>query len=144
MKTNSEIQVEVARSLKSLMIQLRQSMDTALSPLGVTSAQYTMLAALAEQPEVSGAELARKCRVTPQTTHKMLIAIETEGWIQREKQPTNEKSVFVRLTPSGERVLNKARPARFEVVKSMLRGFSSADVQNFSIFINKCQENLDG
>lgn len=124
------------------MGQLRQEMDNALASAGITSAQCNMLVALAEEPEISGADLARKCRVTPQTIHKMLIAAEKEGWLKREKRPTNEKSIYTSLTPDGLRILSKARPVRLEVIKTMLKGFSRSEIQQFQDFAQKCSRNL--
>ena len=126
------------------MGQLRQELDNALAALGITSSQCNMLIALAEEPGISGADLARKCRVTPQTIHKMLVAAEKEGWLKREKRPTNDKAIYTNLSREGVRLLNRARPTRLEVVKTMLKNFSASEIQIFEDFIQRCSKNLSG
>jgi len=143
-KETSKTQIELARSIKNLMHRLRQSMDKQLSPLGITTAQYAALSVLIEQPEVSGAEIARKCRVTPQTAHQLLTALEANGWVKREKHPSNEKVLWVKLTTGGETIVKKARPERLKVVQTMLKGFSPADLNKFTGFLDRCRNNLPG
>jgi DNA-binding MarR family transcriptional regulator len=142
MTKDNEEQVNLIRALGGAMAELRQELDTALAAAGVTSAQANMLVALAAQPDIPGAELARKCKVTPQTIHKMLVSAEKEGWLKREKKPDNDKALFLNLTAEGRKVLSKAQPARLQVIKRMLRGFSAADLAQFQGFAVRCSNNL--
>ncbi|MCB0347653.1 MAG: MarR family transcriptional regulator [Bdellovibrionales bacterium] len=135
-------QIELARDFKQLTSELRQNMDKALLPLGITSAQYSMLSILSEDPNISGADLARKCKVTPQTIHKMIVFSENEGWIKRERHPSNDKNLFTTLSARGRRLLSKARPARLDVIKVMFKGFSSSEVQAFQRLMDKACKNL--
>lgn len=143
MKSSSEKQIELSRALRVLMLQLRQSMDNVLLPIGITSSQYTALSVLSEQQQASGAEIARKCRMTPQAAHKLISAIESNGWLKREYQPANKKTFLLRLTPPGERTLAKARPERLVVLQKMLKGFSSEELKGLGDFLNRCIDNLE-
>lgn len=138
----TEAQIHVSRTLRNLAHKLRKNMDQALQPLDLNGAQYSMLAALLDSPKLSGAEIARKCNVTPQSAHQLLSNFEANHWIKREQHPTNEKVLLLEITKEGEKLLNKARPERLKVLQTMLKGFSTSELNGFKEFLERCLENL--
>jgi DNA-binding MarR family transcriptional regulator len=69
--------------LKQAQHGLRAKMDRELKGLGLSTAQYAILAALQEADVASGAELARRCFVTPQTVTALIAGLEQAGHIER-------------------------------------------------------------
>ena len=69
--------------MKRILIHFRGQMDELLRPQGVTTAQLVMLKAIRNEPEASGANLARACYVTPQSAQALLKSLEDGGWIVR-------------------------------------------------------------
>ena len=71
-------------------------MDKALREVCMTTAQYAALSALEAAPGLSGAELARRSLVTPQTMNAILVNLEAAGLVVRRPHP--EHGPCYRLT----------------------------------------------
>src|SRR2546430_2924114 len=86
--------------LKQVQQALRAAMDEALRRQGLTSAQYAALSTLEREHGLSGAELARRCFVTPQTMNEMLGHLEAAGWVER-RRGEDARVLRTYLTPTG-------------------------------------------
>jgi hypothetical protein len=60
-------------------------LEAALQPLGVTTTQFRILAALARGDKRSSAELSRMFGVKPQTMIKQIVSLEGSGLIERNR-----------------------------------------------------------
>ncbi len=82
--------------------------EKALQPIGVTHAQVGVLLAISRKPDATMAELARFIAVTPQSFHRIAIALERRGLIQRVRKADNQKSYYLRLTTEGKKLEERA------------------------------------
>jgi DNA-binding MarR family transcriptional regulator len=94
-------------------------MDAALRPLGLTTPHYAILANLREVPGVSGARLARKSFVTPQTMNELLGSLESKGWIKRTPSRNHGRVIDTYLTPEGRALLKRAEHRVVEVERRL-------------------------
>jgi DNA-binding MarR family transcriptional regulator len=133
----------IAVLVKRLLQLFRETMDEALRPYGLTSAQLHILAALDWEPGISGARLARKCQVTPQTIQVLLRGIEANGWIARTRHPENVRILLAELTPAGKRILDRSRASLGSTYEDMLRGFGASDTETLETLLSRCVANLE-
>lgn len=98
---------------------LMQAKQQAVRPAGLTVAQYATLLVLSENPGVSAAELARKCRVTPQTMTTILRNLEAGALIARVPHEVHRNVLETRLTETGREVFETA-DARASAVERRL------------------------
>lgn len=89
--------------------------NAVLRPFDLTVPQYATLLLLHGQPGLSGAELARRALVTPQTMSTVLGNLERKGLIERAMHPVHTRIVETRLTPDGASILRDADRAALEV-----------------------------
>jgi DNA-binding MarR family transcriptional regulator len=95
-----------------LTTKLRTGVDRILAPLGLTHAQYTLLASLygfsrtGAQP--SQRELADWTGLEPIFVSKLARALEEAGLIQRTKHPADPRAVQLRLSDHGADVAQRA------------------------------------
>jgi DNA-binding MarR family transcriptional regulator len=95
-----------------LTTKLRAAVDRALAPLGLTHAQYSLLASLygysfsGAQP--SQRELADWTGLEPIYVSKLARALEKAGLIQRAEHPSDTRAVQIRLTDHGTDVAQRA------------------------------------
>lgn len=82
--------------------------DAALRPFDLTVPQYAALLLLDGQPGLSGAELARRAMVTPQTMSTVLGNLERKGLVERAPHPVHTRVVETRLSRTGRALLRKA------------------------------------
>ena len=128
--------------LKAVLQGYRSRLDEELQPLGITTAQLRVLWAVKENPQASGARVARLCSVTPQTGQALLARLEMHGWLRRRARADSDRVLVSELTVSGQRVLLKAK-----LIAEQLDGRLWADLgaQRLSVLdasLTKAIENL--
>ncbi|MEU8107293.1 MarR family winged helix-turn-helix transcriptional regulator [Nonomuraea muscovyensis] len=81
-----------------------------LAELGLTYPQYLVMLVLWEREPVSVKELGTALRLDSGTLSPLLKRLEAAGLVRRERDPGDERSVLVRLTPEGARLRERAEP----------------------------------
>jgi len=140
----AEAKRETLRRMKSLLIAFRGRLDEELKPMGVTTAQMQMLNAVREHPGASGAQLARACRVTPQTAHGFLARAEREAWIVRGKDAENGRLVLRSLTGAGLTLLEQADRLSRTIEARVWRGTDAGELRMINEVLARCMEHLEG
>jgi DNA-binding MarR family transcriptional regulator len=88
--------------LKRTQHALRLRMDEALRKINITTPQYAVLFALEHASlSLSGAELARRCFVTPQTMNSILRNLESAGLVARTGRSSHGRIIDISLTSRG-------------------------------------------
>lgn len=82
------------------------SVNDAIAPHGVTTAQIGLLRQLANEPGLSGAELARRLLITPQGVQLALTALERRGLVERKQDPQHGRIRQAYLTDEGRAVVS--------------------------------------
>ena len=116
------------------LIQLRRSqhavrtrLDADLAPTGLTTPQYTVLAALDREGELSASDLAREFGMSAQTVNVLVKGLEADGLVRRMRHPTHGRVLLASLTAAGKRALARGRDAASEVQDRILSGLSASD-----------------
>lgn len=81
-----------------------RSVNDAISGHGVTTAQIGLMRQLANQPGLSGAELARRLLITPQGVQLALTTLERRGLVERKQDPDHRRILQAFLTDEGREV----------------------------------------
>ncbi|ORJ53612.1 MarR family winged helix-turn-helix transcriptional regulator [Mycobacterium simiae] len=107
------------------------TVNDAISPHGVSTAQIGVLRQLANESGLSGAELARRLLITPQGVQLALTALEQRGLVQRKQDPQHKRILRAYLTDSGR-----------DVVATVLSDALAAHEAVFSVLSAEEQETL--
>ena len=102
-------------TIKQVQQQIHVAMEDALRPLSLNISQYNVLKNLDTLSPTTGAELARKAFITPQTMHTMLMTMEKKGLIERNPVTGNSKSFAIAATAKGGTTLKEAEKTLAEV-----------------------------
>ncbi|MGC3020717.1 MULTISPECIES: MarR family winged helix-turn-helix transcriptional regulator [unclassified Brevibacterium] len=105
--------------LKHLQTALRSRMDETLRPLGLTTPQYNCLEQLRRRPGASNSELARGAFVTRQTMNTLLRGMQDRELVTRPVKADSGRVLPTRLTPAGERLLDRAA-SRVEAISDRM------------------------
>lgn len=73
-----------------------------LEPLGVTYPQYLVLAALWDAGDLSVGEIVARLQSEYGTITPLVKRMEHDGLLVRRRNPADERSVIVSLTPAGD------------------------------------------
>lgn len=129
-------------ALKRAQHALRMSIDNQLQPLGLTTAQYNLLSAVAAEPGISNASLARWAFVTAQSMQGIVANMELQGLLRRVPHPTHGRIRQSELTRAGRDVLAKANKILLGVEERMTEGLSEAEVEVLRCALLRCAENM--
>src|SRR5690242_4448612 len=104
-----------------LSMKWRVAVDRAVAPLGLTHAQYSLMASLygmqrsGERP--SQRRLADHTGLEPLYVSKLARALETAGLLERTRDPRDPRAVQLALTEQGHEVTGRA----IKVVQGLLQ-----------------------
>ena len=101
-----EDQILVALRRITRAIDLRSR--TLLQDYGLTAPQLTSLQAISRLQPAKASEIAQKIHLGHPTVTGILTRLEHRGLIQRTRAERDRRSIEVRLTDAGERVLRDA------------------------------------
>ncbi|WP_341312084.1 MarR family transcriptional regulator [Paraburkholderia sp. IMGN_8] len=79
-----------------------------LEELGLTYTQYITIIALWEEDDQTVSSLGEKLFLESNTLTPILKKLEAMGYLQRQRDPADERQVRVSLTKSGRRLREKA------------------------------------
>ena len=134
----------VGYQMKRAQHALRGEMDKVLREVGMTAAQYAALSALEAAPGLSGAELARRSFVTPQTMNVILTNLEAAGIVVRRPHPEHGRVLQAYLTKIGEDSAARAHGLVEAVERRMLDRLSQDDRRRLLEALRSCAGALEG
>jgi len=116
--------------LGQLTVLWQRKQKKVLDPLNLTQTQFVLLAAVGwlskESKEVTQVDIANQSNADRMMVSKVLRTLEEKGFITRKEHETDTRAKTIKLTTSGEVVLQKAI---VEVENADLDFFTSSDVQ---------------
>jgi DNA-binding MarR family transcriptional regulator len=134
---------EVLKLTRRINMLFRERLEEQLRPLGITAAQFQLLAALTKEPGSSGARISRFCQVTPQTTHSLLAAAEERGWVRRSPHPENAHTLLATLTPQGRRLFTRGKTIAIRLQSRMLGSLTNTEVRRLEATLARLIDNLE-
>ena len=120
----------------------RAAAQSDLGPVGLTLPQYSVLSVADAEPGLSGAELARECMLTPQTTNEIISLLVPAGLLERRQDDGDRRLRRMFVTEAGRGLLSRARPAVHAVERRMTASFSDADLALLRGWLTDCARNL--
>ena len=79
-----------------------------LEALGMTYTQYLAMLAFWEFGGMTEGELGQMLRLDSGTLTPLLKRLEKQGLVERSRLESNERKLYIRLTPAGEALREKA------------------------------------
>jgi DNA-binding MarR family transcriptional regulator len=98
-----------------LSMKWRTALDRELAPLGLTAAQYALLASLyalhRQGVRPSQRELAAFSSLDTMYVSKLIRVLERSGLVERHANPVDSRAVLLTVTGAGEQAVHTARAA---------------------------------
>jgi DNA-binding MarR family transcriptional regulator len=91
--------------LKQAFYYSLTTVNESMSAHGVSTAQLGVLRQLANEPGLSGAELARRLLISPQGVQLALTSLERRGLVERKQDPQHGRILQAYLTDEGRNVV---------------------------------------
>lgn len=100
----SQLCFALARASRGVVNAYRAVLD----PLGLTHPQYLVMLALWQHGPLSLKRLADLVALEPATLSPLVRRVESIGYVTRERDPADERTLVITLTPQGRRLRRRA------------------------------------
>jgi DNA-binding MarR family transcriptional regulator len=117
----------------------------ALAPLGITVAQFDLLATLHRSPEAGlrMGELSGRLLVTEGNVTGLVDRLEAGGMVERRADPTDRRALRVRLTPEGRRVAETAVPVVEAELERAFAGLDSGEMRTTQRLLRRARRSAE-
>lgn len=137
---DSNFAFEVAKTAQAL----RRAFDRRAAALGVTRAQWRVLAWLGHEDGQRQVELADGLDVEPITLCRMIDRLAEAGLVERRADESDRRAWRIHLTADAWPVLEKLRGVAAEFLDEALDGVAEADQAVARGVLARVRENLAG
>ena len=133
-----EIPFEIAETALSL----RRAFDRRAAPLGVTRAQWRVLAWLGREPGLRQVELADHLDVEPITLCRIVDRLEEAGLVERRRDPDDRRAWRLHLTTKGEPLLDELRVLAAAMAQEAFAGIPPQTIELLRKSLAQVRDNL--
>lgn len=106
---------------------MRRSFDARARAIGVTRAQWQVLATLRRHEGINQGGLAEQLDVEPITVCRMVDRLQEADLVERRADAADRRSWRLHLTPRAHLLLEQLRPLAEALIEDMLEGVSAND-----------------
>lgn len=121
---------------------MRWNFDRQAQGLGLTRAQWSVLAHLKRNDGVQQKTLAQLMDIKPITLARHIDRLEREGWVTRQDDPTDRRAKRLFLTAKASPQLELMQKLGQKVRRQALQGISSEDEAKAIEVLRRIRDNL--
>jgi DNA-binding MarR family transcriptional regulator len=132
----SRVKVELLASVDRELAK-----DEELTSMGVSSAQFVILAMLSAGTAKSASDLCKGISYDAGAMTRMLDRLEEKELLRRSRDPSDRRLVNLELTDKGNAAMPRMRAAAIRVMNRFLQGFTKEEVREMEAFLTRMLEN---
>jgi MarR family transcriptional regulator, 2-MHQ and catechol-resistance regulon repressor len=134
--------IRTLRSLAECYQAFEAYSDAHVRTLGLTGAQFDIVATLGNTPGMTCKELGEKTLITKGTLTGVLDRMEARGLIRRTASDADRRQVFVVLTSLGIRTFERTFPAHIGHLKPAFTVLSPGELGQAEELLHKLRDAL--
>ena len=133
---------ELAWEMAETSRMMRRFYDRRAAALGVTTAQWRVLAWLGRQPGMKQVELAECLDVEPITACRTVDRLEEAGLVERQRDPDDRRAWRLVLTAKAEPILERLRALADEMAGEAFEGLEITEMQAMRGKLARIRDNV--
>ena len=141
----------LGRALTGLVIEvfrlngdLLAAGDTLVHDLGLTSARWQVLGAVALSPvPLPVAHIARNMGLTRQAVQRVVDDMRADGLVRLEPNPHHRRAMLVKMTKDGEAAYGQASMRQERWADSLAAGLPSKEIEAAGTLLRTLRQRLD-
>ncbi len=133
-----ELPFEIALTAHALRLEY----DRRAAPLGVTRAQWKVLAWLGRQPGLRQVDLAEHLEVEPITLCRIVDRLEESGLVERRRDPDDRRAWQLFLTAKGEPLVGELRKLAANLAAEAFAGLDPAAIAAVRDTLQSVRDNV--
>ena len=123
---------------------LRKLIDRRLQPLGLSRAQWSVLAILSNHEGVSQSQISHELEIEKSTAGRLIDQVEKSGWIERRPIPGDRRLWSIHLTDQARQLPVEIERVIMHAREDMLRGLSEEQQNTLTDLLRTVKLNLAG
>lgn len=116
---------------------IHRSFNEALRPHGITGTQLSLLIRIAQEPGLSGADLARRTHITTQAANLALLALERKQLVERTRADGSGHVLQTMVTDIGYQVMRVSLDEVHAVERQMEKGLTRTERDQLLVLLRK-------
>ena len=137
-----DIKRSISLKLIVLARQLRIGFDHEVARIGVTRAQWTLIAAVSRNPGATQRTIAAALEVTEVTAGRLIDRLCDDGYLERRENPSDRRGYRVYLTPGAQPVLDQLGAIAQIQEHELFQGFDEQDLNRMETLLDMLYQNL--
>lgn len=121
--------------------KLQRAINNRLEPFGLTGQQFSVLVRIGEEG-VPLTQLAERLFSDVSTVNGLVNRLEKQGLIYRERSTNDRRVVYVKLTPAGRDVRQRALPEHRQHMQERYGVFNTEELSTLQELLKKLSANL--
>jgi DNA-binding MarR family transcriptional regulator len=122
-----------------------KNVEGRLARLDLTPARVAVISILHRHPaqRLTVGEIAAGLHVSSTNISRRIDGLESTGWVQRERNPDDGRSIYIRLTDQGRRKADAVLPGIYRGMNEAWSCFSSEDKEELLQLLNRMMKHLE-
>ncbi len=120
----------------------QKAVDKRVTKHGLTTAQFCVLAKLAEEEGITQTELAQRLFIESPTLVRTLDKLESSGIIERRRDPQDRRAYHIHLLPRGRELVAFVERVGQEVHQTATEDLSQEELYSLKKALYKLWQNL--
>jgi MarR family transcriptional regulator, transcriptional regulator for hemolysin len=133
---------EFAFVLNDVARLLRTYADQRARRLGMTRAQWAVLARLEHHEGLKQSELAEMLDLQPITLTRLVDRLCANGMIERRADPSDRRAKRLHLTPLARPLMDRLAELGQDMMGTVLEGFDNETIEQMTVDLGRAKENL--
>ena len=133
---------ELAWEIAETSRMIRRHFNRRAAGLGVTSAQWRVLAWLGHEPRLKQVELAERLDVEPITAGRIVDRLEEAGLVERQADPVDRRAWRLVLTEKAQPIYRRLGDLAEEMADEAFAGFSHEEFEAIRARLARVRENV--
>ena len=135
---------ELAWQIAETSHAMRRFYDRRVAQLGVTRAQWRVIAILGHNPGMKQVELADRLDVEPISTCRIIDRLEEAGLVERQRDPLDRRAWRLSLTAKAEPIRARLSELAEEMSQEAFFGLSEQQLETMGAVLARVRENIAG
>lgn len=133
---------ELAWQIAETSHAMRRFYDRRVAQLGVTRAQWRVIAILGHNPGMKQVELADRLDVEPISTCRIIDRLEEAGLVERQRDPADRRAWRLALTEKAQPIRERLSELAEEMSLEAFAGLSDAEIQTMGAALARVRDNI--
>jgi DNA-binding MarR family transcriptional regulator len=133
---------ELAWEIGETSRMMRRFYDRRASALGVTTAQWRVIAHVGHSPGLKQVELAERLDVEPITACRIVDRLEEAGLVERQRDPEDRRAWRLVLTDKAQPIYRRLGDLAEEMAGEAFAGFSQEEFEAIRARLAQVRENV--